>query len=1029
MIASGQATSRQAAARLSLRRIASIFGEIWLMFSILCGVFLAVALYTFAPSDPGWSNAAEELAVVANSAGTIGAWCADVILNLFGYPGYLAPLVLVCVFWYMSRFRFTYLHYTDMGLRMTGMLFLLVGSCALAEVYFGHREVLPSGSGGGGVLGSYLADVLLEPVGVIGFSLFMLMLLAAGMSFLFSMSWLQVSVSLGTLLCACGEWLWQHVKARGLVFAAWMKSCYESFMTVGSASHAGAERAGQALDAADIAGTDAVPSLAGYGGTQRDAIAATGASHAAAGDAERMPGNDNDAPAVGAGLGLGSGAVGGGPAIFRDAPVGAGATPGMPFTQDGTVMASERRDSDPFVPSAEPEAMPAGGQGAAGSSSQGLAGPGLQQEVVPERDSWQRSGIPLPGCDIDVITDQDHDGDEGEPPSSGVAEFASAEDAGDLTLPPRLVAEDAQGTEPDGSGHEIAPAGRDPLQETLPEDMSAQGGEPGDIAAVGDMADDAAAGQFMEQGGPAVDITELTEDYGQLPGPAVPALEPDVAEDAACPDAEVGADAGLDAAAAKAPLLPEMPLPSVSLLSQHEAGGSGFDESTMRDMASLVEQRLGDFGVQCKVVGVTPGPVITCFELELAPGVKGSRVTNLSRDLARALSVVSVRVVEIIPGKSVLGLEVPNARRETVNLREILDNQAFTNSDYALPIALGKDIGGVPTVVGLDKMPHLLVAGTTGAGKSVALNAMILSILYRATARQVRLIMIDPKMLELSVYQDIPHLLAPVVTDMKEASNALKWCVLEMERRYQALAAAGVRNIAGYHRKQQASDEEVPDMPYIVVVIDELADMMMVTGKKVEEQIARLAQKARAAGIHLILATQRPSVDVITGLIKANIPSRISFQVSSRIDSRTILDQMGAENLLGHGDMLYLPVGAPVPSRLHGAFVDDGEVHRVADWLREAGGGINDYIDDVVRDDEEAAATDDKDEDGQEQDPLYEEAKAIVVESRRPTISYVQRRMRIGYNRAARLLEEMEARGVVSASEGGNREVLLPPTD
>ncbi|MGV0005944.1 MAG: DNA translocase FtsK, partial [Candidatus Porifericomitaceae bacterium WSBS_2022_MAG_OTU9] len=485
-----------------------------------------------------------------------------------------------------------------------------------------------------------------------------------------------------------------------------------------------------------------------------------------------------------------------------------------------------------------------------------------------------------------------------------------------------------------------------------------------------------------------------------------------------------------DSNAALAATLPVISVPSLSLLSEAQVGQSGFDQETMQSMAQMVEQQLGDFGVQCKVVGVMPGPVITCFELELAPGVKGSRVTNLARDLARALSVVSVRVVEIIPGKSVLGLEVPNANRETVNLREILDSKAFAQSEYALPIALGKDIGGKPAVVGLDKMPHLLVAGTTGSGKSVALNAMILSILYRATAQQVRMIMIDPKMLELSVYQDIPHLLAPVVTDMKEASNALQWCVVEMERRYRVLAAAGVRNILGYHGKQKESDEDSPNMPYIVVVIDELADMMMVTGKKVEEQIARLAQKARAAGIHLILATQRPSVDVITGLIKANIPSRVSFQVSSRIDSRTILDQMGAESLLGHGDMLYMPVGAPIPARLHGAFVDDGEVHRVADWLRQASGGVTDYIEDIVREAEEDGGNVNTGKGagaGGDEDPLYEEARAVVMESRRPTISYVQRRMRVGYNRAARLLEEMEARGVVSAPEGGgNREILQP---
>jgi S-DNA-T family DNA segregation ATPase FtsK/SpoIIIE len=468
-----------------------------------------------------------------------------------------------------------------------------------------------------------------------------------------------------------------------------------------------------------------------------------------------------------------------------------------------------------------------------------------------------------------------------------------------------------------------------------------------------------------------------------------------------------------------------------------------------------VELKLADFGVQVDVVEVHPGPVITRFELQPAPGIKSAQITNLAKDLARGLSVISVRVVEVIPGKSTIGLEIPNAVRQTVYLSEILQSEVFDRSASPLTLALGKSIGGNPEIADITRMPHILVAGTTGSGKSVALNAMILSLLYKATPEQVRLVMIDPKMLELSVYEGIPHLLSPVVTDMKEAANALRWCVVEMDRRYRLMAALGVRHLAGYNKKiKDAADKgkplldpvwqpEFPDgdetapelrtFPFIVVVVDEFADMMMIVGKKIEELIARLAQKARAAGIHLVLATQRPSVDVITGLIKANIPTRMAFQVSSRVDSRTILDQMGAEQLLGHGDMLYLPPGSALPDRIHGAFVGDREVHAVASYLRQF--GEPDYVDDVLNDTQlisngmaigatglpEAVS-------GSEQDELYDQAVAFVTESRRASISSVQRQLRVGYNRAARLVEEMEAAGVVSPPEhNGQREVLAAP--
>jgi DNA segregation ATPase FtsK/SpoIIIE, S-DNA-T family len=490
--------------------------------------------------------------------------------------------------------------------------------------------------------------------------------------------------------------------------------------------------------------------------------------------------------------------------------------------------------------------------------------------------------------------------------------------------------------------------------------------------------------------------------------------------------------------------LPDTPLPPLKLLDDAKHEGEQVSAETLEFTSRLIEKKLSDFGVAVKVLAAYPGPVITRYEIEPAVGVKGSQIVNLVKDLARALSVVSIRVVETIPGKSCMGLEIPNPHRQTVRLTEILGSEAYHALHSPLALALGKDIAGNPVVADLARMPHLLVAGTTGSGKSVAINAMILSLIYKAEARHVRLILIDPKMLELSVYQDIPHLLAPVVTDMKQATNALGWCVAEMDRRYKVMSWLGVRNLSGFNHKIAEAEKQgrklddpftvdtgepqpLHQLPHIVLVIDELADLMMVVGKKVEEQIARLAQKARAAGIHLILATQRPSVDVITGLIKANIPTRIAFQVSSKIDSRTILDQSGAEALLGSGDMLYLPPGSGLPQRLHGAFVADHEVHKVVEHLK--GLAKPDYVEAVL----EPAVSEDvvgggaNGELSGEKDPLYDQAVEIVIRTRRPSISLVQRHLRIGYNRAARLIEDMERAGLVSPMQSnGNREVLVP---
>ncbi len=497
-------------------------------------------------------------------------------------------------------------------------------------------------------------------------------------------------------------------------------------------------------------------------------------------------------------------------------------------------------------------------------------------------------------------------------------------------------------------------------------------------------------------------------------------------------------------------------LPPLSLLDDPPAQKAGYSKGSLEAMSRLVELKLKDFGIDVDVQSVSPGPVITRFELDPAPGVKVSQIASLAKDLARSLSVVSVRIVEVIPGKSFVGLEIPNENRQLVTLGEIIKSRSYDDLNSPVTLALGKDIGGNSVVVDLTRMPHLLIAGTTGSGKSVAINAMVLSILYKTHPEHVRLIMIDPKMLELSVYEGIPHLLAPVVTDMREAANSLRWCMAEMDRRYTLMSALGVRNIGGYNRKVRDAiatgdpikdptftppdlfDEEktvehpmLTPLPFIVVVIDELADMMMIVGKKVEELIARLAQKARASGIHLILATQRPSVDVITGLIKANVPTRIAFQVSAKVDSRTILDQQGAENLLGHGDMLYLPPGTSLPVRVHGAFVSDNEVHAVVRHLKK--GATPRYIDEILEGPTHptpSLAGIDKlpaDSSDVEDDPLYDQAVRVVMDTRKASISGVQRRLKIGYNRAARMVESMEAAGLVGPLQpNGTREILVP---
>ncbi len=555
-----------------------------------------------------------------------------------------------------------------------------------------------------------------------------------------------------------------------------------------------------------------------------------------------------------------------------------------------------------------------------------------------------------------------------------------------------------------------------------------------------EKARDEAAGRRAAREREEVVQEERTESAVQHPQP-VQIIEP-VLQEAALPSVRVVKER-------QKPLFSELPdskLPQVDLLDAAQQRQESVSPETLEMTSRLIEKRLKDFGVDVHVVAAMPGPVITRYEIEPATGVKGSQIVNLAKDLARSLSLVSIRVIETIPGKNFMALELPNAKRQSIRLSEVLGSQVYHDAKSMLTMGLGKDIVGNPVVADLAKMPHVLVAGTTGSGKSVGINAMILSLLYKAEARDVRLLMIDPKMLEMSVYEGIPHLLCPVVTDMKQAANGLNWCVAEMERRYKLMSKLGVRNLAGYNAKideAKAREESIPNpfsltpeepeplqrLPHIVIVIDELADLMMVVGKKIEELIARLAQKARAAGIHLILATQRPSVDVITGLIKANIPTRIAFQVSSKIDSRTVLDQMSAESLLGMVDMLYMASGTGLPVRVHGAFVSDEEVHRVVGYLKEQGEA--DYIEGVLEGGTAEGDSEFGSESGDggngEKDPMYDQAVEVVLKDRKASISYVQRKLRIGYNRSARLLEDMEKAGLVSGlTASGQREVLVP---
>jgi S-DNA-T family DNA segregation ATPase FtsK/SpoIIIE len=898
--------------------------------------FLLLALASFHPGDPGWSQAGLQLDV-HNWVGATGAWIADLLLFTFGYLAYLLPFGAAFLGWFLFQHikELDEFDYLTIGLRIVGGLLMALGTTGIASINF--NDVFNFSAGG--FVGDVISSALVPYFNTAGTILLLLCFFCTGFTLLTGISWLTIvdKVGEGTL------WFFKKTVSVPQNLLA---------LDMPKLSLSSKEDSQVPPAELDITSMRAEPPLEGE---EQDTTSSRAENRR----------------------------------TLRSEP---------------TFSIDDADDEPPFYTYSEPSAEPT--TTSAATNDDATEDQAEVDDVPPKKSGFSFSSM------RDAVTGSIKD---------KVGMNKSNEEVSD-----ELSSDEAKVQQ---SPH----INFDELEE-FDEDMPYETGskpQPREVAStVSEMPDT----QINQTNVPAVDKDE--------------SLSPVANTAASFTPAALGAKPVKARAGDIDPDLP--PMPSFDLLERADKHENPLTQEEIEGISRLVEEKLADFNIEATVVGVFPGPVITRFELDLAPGVKVSKITGLSKDLARAMSAISVRVVEVIPGKSVIGLELPNKKREMVRLSEVISCDTFQSNKSPLTMVLGADISGKPVVVDLAKMPHLLVAGTTGSGKSVGVNVMILSLLYKSTPEDVRMIMIDPKMLELSVYEGIPHLLAEVVTDMKEAANALRWCVGEMERRYRLMSALGVRNLKGYNAKvteaiangtpikdplwknEESMDAEAPDLeklPAIVVVVDEFADMMMIVGKKVEELIARIAQKARAAGIHLILATQRPSVDVITGLIKANIPTRIAFQVSSKIDSRTILDQQGAETLLGMGDMLYLPPGSPVPTRVHGAFVDDHEVHAVvADWQKR---GEPEYIDEILNGEASAEVLlpgEQPEGEDQEFDAFYDEAVAFVTETRRASVSSVQRKFRIGYNRAARLVEQMEMSGVVSAQgHNGNREVLAPP--
>ena len=914
--------------------------EAGMIIACVFAFFLLLALASFHPGDPGWSQAGLQLDV-HNWVGATGAWVADLLLFSFGFLAYLLPFGSAFLGWFLFQHikELDEFDYLTIGLRIIGGLLMALGATGIASINFDDIYNFSAG----GFVGDVISSALVPYFNTAGTILLLLCFFCTGFTLLTGISWLTIIDRLGEGTLWLGR---KTLSAPQSLLAFEMPRLALANKSSNQSGDEGAEL--------DITSMRAEP-LASTAQTKPSQTQKTTPLRS-----EPTFGIDD---------------------VDDEPPF---------YTYDGNK--SVQSNPNDTVNAEEDDATSSADVAETKKSSFSLSG--MRSAVTGSFKD--KVGLGKSSQDDSVQSEDDSSQHEHkhQAQQSPHINFDDLEEF-DEDLPYET------GSKPITSANNSAPSveGSEPNTETL-------------------------QSQTVETQG-------ASQGANQAFTPAALGAKP------------VKARAGeLD------PDLP--PMPSFDLLERADKHENPLTPEEIEGISRLVEEKLADFNIEATVVGVFPGPVITRFELDLAPGVKVSKISGLSKDLARAMSAISVRVVEVIPGKSVIGLELPNKKREMVRLSEVISCDTFQSNKSPLTMVLGADISGQPVVVDLAKMPHLLVAGTTGSGKSVGVNVMILSLLYKSTPEDVRMIMIDPKMLELSVYEGIPHLLAEVVTDMKEAANALRWCVGEMERRYRLMSALGVRNLKGYNAKveeaiangtpikdplwknEESMDAEAPDLaklPAIVVVVDEFADMMMIVGKKVEELIARIAQKARAAGIHLILATQRPSVDVITGLIKANIPTRCAFQVSSKIDSRTILDQQGAETLLGMGDMLYLPPGSPVPTRVHGAFVDDHEVHAVvADWQKR---GEPEYIDEILNGEATAEVLlpgEQPEGEDQEFDAFYDEAVAFVTETRRASVSSVQRKFRIGYNRAARLVEQMEMSGVVSAQgHNGNREVLAPP--
>ncbi|KGK21128.1 DNA translocase FtsK [Vibrio navarrensis] len=921
--------------------------ECGLILGVLSSVFLAIALITFSPADPSWSQTAWG-GGISNAGGILGAWIADTLFFAFGLLAYPLPLLLTIAAWVFFRKRDEDEHIDLMlwGTRLLGLVILILTSCGLADINFDDIWYFSSG----GVIGDVLTNLALPVLNLLGTTLVLLFLWGAGFTLLTGISWLAIVESLGNL--AIGLFVWLVNKVRG--------------------------DAGETLE----------PQLQNIS-LERESL-----------DTPNVSEKTQDLPQL------------------HDEE----------YLEEPAVGVSPQTDYPIHMPSQVNYHADIASEMPQETRSQKLTATieELEQEAMFADDMPTESPL------------------YSQPTASPV------EPAPENAEPPWLQDEPSfepviSASELDKIGDEMGePHRREPVMSSLEDDL--------DSPPWMQEAEEYQAQTPLEQQSWSSSETETSAFY-----------ENDESEEELQADEDVTAfqnmvsQAQQNMAGVNNPFLmkkeqnlpvPQEPLPTLELLYHPEKRENFIDKEALEHIARLVESKLADYKIKARVVGIFPGPVITRFELDLAPGVKVSRISSLSMDLARSLSAMAVRVVEVIPGKPYVGLELPNMSRQTVYLSDVIASPQFEQATSPTTVVLGQDIAGEALVADLSKMPHVLVAGTTGSGKSVGVNVMILSMLYKASPEEVRFIMIDPKMLELSVYEGIPHLLAEVVTDMKDASNALRWCVGEMERRYKLMSVMGVRNIKGFNEKLKMAaeaghpihdplwkegdsmDTEPPlleKLPYIVVVVDEFADLMMVVGKKVEELIARLAQKARAAGIHLILATQRPSVDVITGLIKANIPTRVAFTVSTKTDSRTILDQGGAESLLGMGDMLYLPPGSSHTIRVHGAFASDDDVHAVVNnWKAR---GKPNYIEEIVSGDQgpDALLPGEQMESDDELDPLFDQVVEHVVQSRRGSVSGVQRRFKIGYNRAARIVEQLEAQGIVSApGHNGNREVLAP---